>query len=164
MVERNPIDLPDYLRRVREGPCFICEFVRGNPDYAHHPLYEDAQAVAFLSKYPVLRGYSLVCPKAHCEDLAEDLSLDAHLHLQMVVYRLARALRRVVPTERVYVLSLGSRQGNRHVHWHVAPLPPGVPYERQQFHALMMEHGVLAIPDDEMAVLARDIRSALERV
>ena len=60
MVERNPVDLPGYVRRTREGPCFICEFVRGNPDFAHHLLYEDAQAIAFLSKYPVLRGYSLV--------------------------------------------------------------------------------------------------------
>jgi len=42
----------------------------------------------------------------------------------------AGALSEVVPTERVYRLSLGSKQGNAHLHWHVAPIPPGVPYNR----------------------------------
>ena len=35
------------------------------------------------------------------------------------------------PTERLYLLSLGSHQGNAHVHWHIAPLPPGVPYAKR---------------------------------
>ncbi len=48
-----------------------------------------------------------------------------------------------LPTGRMYSLSLGSQQGNSHVHWHVAPLPPGVPYEQQQFYALMSEHRIL---------------------
>jgi histidine triad (HIT) family protein len=63
----------------------------------------------------------------------------------------------VFHAERIYVLSLGSRQGNSHVHFHVVPLPKGVPYERQQYHAVMAEHGVLTIPDDEMAAMARRI-------
>jgi hypothetical protein len=29
----------------------------------------------------------------------------------------------VVPTERMYCLSLGSQECNAHVHWHIAPLP-----------------------------------------
>ncbi len=41
-----------------------------------------------------------------------------------------------VSTERLYGLSLGSHGGNAHVHWHVAPLPPGVPYREQQYAAL----------------------------
>ena len=67
----------------------------------------------------------------------------------------------MVPSERTYVLSLGSQQGNSHVHWHIAPLPPGVPYERQQFHALMAEHGVLAWSPEDAARLAALIREAL---
>ncbi|WP_329793660.1 hypothetical protein V1227_17560 [Lentzea sp. DG1S-22] len=30
----------------------------------------------------------------------------------------------LLPVERLYVLSLGSRQANRHVHRHLVPLPP----------------------------------------
>ena len=56
-------------------------------------------------------------------------------------HRNARAVAAVVPTGRMYSLSLGSQQGNAHLHWHVAPLPPGVPYREQQFRALTAENG-----------------------
>ena len=59
-------------------------------------------------------------------------------------------------------MSLGSHQGNAHVHWHIAPLPPGVPYERQQFHAVMAENGVLEVTREAQAALAAQIRSALQ--
>ncbi len=54
-------------------------------------------------------------------------------------------------------MSLGSQSGNRHVHWDVAPLSPGVPYEQQQLAAFSWEHGVLDLPDLELAALARGI-------
>jgi histidine triad (HIT) family protein/ATP adenylyltransferase len=60
-----------------------------------------------------------------------------------------------------YCLSLGSQQGNAHLHWHVTPLPPGVPYEQQQYYALMSENGVLDVDDTSQAALARAIRSRL---
>jgi diadenosine tetraphosphate (Ap4A) HIT family hydrolase len=79
-----------------------------------------------------------------------------------VVHDVAEALKATLPTERVYLMSLGSHQGNAHVHWHVAPLPPGVPYERQQFHAVMAENGVLEVTLEQQAALAARIRSALQ--
>jgi hypothetical protein len=62
---------------------------------------------------------------------------------------------------RMYSLSLGSKQGNAHLHWHVAPLPPGVHYDRQQYHALMTENGVLEVDDSSQTAFARDIRNRL---
>jgi histidine triad (HIT) family protein len=161
MAERVSFDVAGYVARTKSQPCFICELVRGNPDFAHHVVYEDENAIVFLNKYPTLRGYTLVSPKAHKEDLADDLTRRDHLKLQSLVQRVARALKRVVATERVYVLSLGSQLANRHLHWHVAPLPPNLPLERQQFHALMLEHGVLDIPDDEMRMLAASLANVL---
>jgi hypothetical protein len=63
--------------------------------------------------------------------------------------------------ERVHILSLGSQQGNRHVHWHVVPLPPGVPYPEQQLEALRAERGVLRLAEDEMASLALRLRQRM---
>lgn len=151
---RQPFDLEGLVARSRQGPCFICELLKGNPDYAHHIIAEDEDHVLFLSKYPTQRGYALVCPKRHVEDLALGLSSEAYLALQARVHRLSRAMKQVLPVERVYVLSLGSQQGNSHLHFHVVPLPPGVPYDQQQYHALMAEHGVLDISSKEMADLA----------
>ena len=126
-------------------------------------IYEDETTVVFLNKYPVLYGYTLVAPREHREHATGDFTLEEYLALQQLIYRVAEAIRQVVPTERLYILTLGSQQGNRHVHWHLVPLPPGVPYEQQQTAALSLSSGVLAIPDDEMASLARSIRQSLER-
>ena len=61
----------------------------------------------------------------------------------------------------MYLLSLGSHQGNAHVHWHVAPLPPDTPYERQQFAALMAENGVLQVPDEDQIAFANRVKARL---
>ena len=160
IFQRQPFDMESYVQRVQTGPCFICEIVARNPDpqYRNHIIYEDDMAIVFLNKYPVLYGYTLVAPRAHCEQVTGDFTIDEYLALQRRVYRVAEALRQEVPTERMYILSLGSQQGNRHVHWHIAPLPPGVPYREQQLEALKIEKGVLKISDEEMASLAVRIR------
>ena len=161
MDERATFDLEGYVERIRSGPCFICGLVAGNRDYRHHFVYEDADSIAFLNRYTPLRGYVLVCPKAHVEQVTGDVSLEAYLALQGVVYRVSEAVRRAMGAARVYVLSLGSNEGNSHVHWHVAPLPHGVPLEAQQFDALDARRGVLALSDEELGEIAGRIRAAL---
>ena len=162
MYEKQPFDVEAYEKRSKEGPCFICELVAGNNP--HHMIYEDDTAVVFLTKHPVLYGYALVAPRQHREQATGDFTLEEYLLLQRLIYLVAEAIRQVVPTERLYILTLGSQQGNRHVHWHLAPLPPGVPYKQQQTAALDSSKGVLAIPDEEKASLARSIRQAMERL
>jgi diadenosine tetraphosphate (Ap4A) HIT family hydrolase len=158
---KRPFDFESYAQRVHEGPCFVCATVARHPDYEHHLLFEDPDTIAFLTRYPTLLGYCVVAPKRHVERLVEDLDVEEYLRLQRVVYRVAKAVSAAVPTERVYVLSLGSQQGNAHVHWHVAPLPPGVPYEEQQFRAVMAENGVLNPTPAEQETLAAAIRREL---
>ena len=93
----------------------------GNPEFPHHIVYEDDAAVAFLNAYPPLNGYMLVAPREHKEEVTGDFSDAEYLQLQEVVRRVGEAVRQVVPTERLYILCLGSQQGNRHVHWHSRP-------------------------------------------
>jgi diadenosine tetraphosphate (Ap4A) HIT family hydrolase len=156
-----PMDFEAYERRVKDGPCFVCAIIAGHPDYDQELFFDDGDHVAFLSRYPTLDGYSLVCPRRHVEDVVRDLSEREYLGLQAAVHRVARAVADVTGAERVYLLSLGSMQGNAHIHWHVAPLPPGVPYERQQYHALMAEHGVLPVTPEHQAQLRARLRVAL---
>ncbi|HXS66016.1 MAG TPA: HIT domain-containing protein [Streptosporangiaceae bacterium] len=139
----------------------MCAILAGDPDYPHHDVYEDAATIAFLARPAILLGYCIVAPKRHVEDWVGDMGEDEYLALQRMVHRVARAIAAVVPVERMYCLSLGSQQGNAHLHWHVAPLPPGVPYDRQQYHALMAENGVLDVDDLSQAELARAISSHL---
>ena len=166
MGDQNRIefDLESYVERVQTSPCFVCAIARGDDRLpAQHIVWRDDRHIAFLPNFHVLLGYALVAPVEHREAVAGDFSLDEYLALQVVVHRVARAMAATVPTERIYILSLGSQQGNAHVHWHVAALPPGVPYEEQQFRALMTEtKGVLAMTSDEQTAFADRLRAAIE--
>jgi len=161
VTRRRRIDF-DAVRRELAGRCFICELLAGNPEYAHHVVYEDERAIAFLQRFHTLYGYVLVAPKEHRERVVDDFSADEYLALQAVVHRVGRALCRAVPTERLYILSLGSFQANSHVHWHLAPLPPGVPFEEQQLVALDTDLG-LELGETELQDLAARICAELPR-
>jgi diadenosine tetraphosphate (Ap4A) HIT family hydrolase len=150
----------EAVRRELGDRCFICELVNGNPDFRHHVVYEDSHSVAFLQRFQTLYGYVIVAPKEHRERVTGDFRLDEYLALQAVVHRVGEAVRRAVPTERLYVLSLGSQDGNSHVHWHLAPLPPEVPFEEQQLAALDTDEG-LDLSEEELRELAGRIKAAL---
>lgn len=151
-------DIEQY-RQSAAATCFICDLVGGRNQ--HHVFYDDGFAIGFLSKYPSLRGHALVAPRQHREMVTGDFTEDEYLGLQSIVYRVGEAIRKVVESERLYIMSMGSQQANRHVHWHLAPLPEGVPFEKQQFAAFMAEAGYLDLPDAEMAALAESIRKLL---
>jgi diadenosine tetraphosphate (Ap4A) HIT family hydrolase len=158
VTRKRTIDWKEVRREVG-GRCFICEFLAGNPEFRHHVVYEDGRAIAFLQRFQTLYGYVIVAPKEHREQVTGDFELDEYLALQRVVHRVGEAVRQTVPTERLYLLSLGSQAGNSHVHWHVAPLPPGVPYDQQQLVALDTDEGV-DLSDGELAELAERIAAA----
>jgi diadenosine tetraphosphate (Ap4A) HIT family hydrolase len=157
-LRRRALDWERYLADARAA-CFVCELVAGRRP--HHVVWEDDGAIAFMSRYPTLRGQVLVAPKEHRERVTADFSLDEYLALQAVVHRIGEAVRQAFPTERLYLLSLGSEQANRHVHWHVAPLPPGVPFAEQQAEAIRAERGILDLTDEE---LAADAAALLRRL
>ncbi|MGB8940563.1 MAG: HIT family protein [Streptomyces sp.] len=161
-MDRKAMDLEGYMERARSGPCFVCAFVAGDPGYAHHTVYEDHAHVAFLDRWPTLPGKILVAPKAHVEHVVRDLDEAAYTRIMLVVRKVALAVEQVLDAERTYLYSLGSQEGNSHLHWHIAALPPGVPYEEQQFHVLMTENGVLDAEPEELADLAARIRAAVE--
>lgn len=126
--------------------------------------------MAFLARTPNKEGrelvqalgYTLVAPREHREHVTGSFTHQEYLRLQSLVYRVGEALRAELPTERVYTLSLGSQQGNSHVHWHVVSLPPGVPYAEQQFHFLMAENGKIEVMPEELADLAARLRARLK--
>jgi diadenosine tetraphosphate (Ap4A) HIT family hydrolase len=161
MNTRKSFDLDSYIEKIQNSPCFICEMVAGNLN-GNHIIAQNDEVVIFLNKYPVLHGYTLVAPVEHKEQVVGDFTLEEYLALQGIIYKTAEAVRKSVDAERIYVLSLGSQQGNRHVHWHIAPLPYGVPFKEQQLEALRVEHGILDLSEEDMQSIARRIRENLD--
>lgn len=131
------------------GPCFLCRLVRGDPARPEVVLHRDRLAVTLLARPGVVPGHALVAPVRHAEAVVADFPVEEYLALQRRVYDVGTAVQAVVPTERLYVLSLGSRQGTAHVHWHVVPLPPGVPYPDQQLG--LFDLARLGVPDQTAA-------------
>jgi len=160
-MKRRRIDF-EAVRRELAGRCFVCELLAGNSEYAHHVVYEDGRAIAFVQRFQTSYGYVLVAPTEHRERVVQDFTEDEYVKLQRVVHRVGTALCAAVPTERLYVLSLGSQQANSHVHWHLVPLPPGVPFEQQQLAALDTDYG-LDLNEDELGALAARIRAELQQ-
>lgn len=160
-IQRRPFDVDRYVEQITDRPCFICELAaQRTPNHA--VVYRDNRHIAFLNAYPTLIGYTLVAPIEHREQVIGDFDVESYLALQELIHRIGRALTTVLDVERLYVLSLGSQQGNSHVHWHVAPLPPGVPLRDQQYYALMAEReGYLDLTDEQQIDLARRINAAM---
>jgi diadenosine tetraphosphate (Ap4A) HIT family hydrolase len=159
---RQRFDRAAYSREVARG-CFICRLVRGDETLASHQVvWRNDEAIVFLNRFPTVYGYTLVAPAAHLEQVSGDFTLHGYLALQRVVHAVAEAVRLALQPERVYVLSLGSQQANRHVHWHVVPCPPGVPLAQQQLALLDTEKmGFLQLDDEEAEALAGRLRARL---
>ena len=161
---RRPYDEGAYEQRVLTGPCFVCGIVRGSPTQPEQVVHRDRVAVTFLARPGVVPGHTLVAPVRHAEAVVGDFPVAEYLELQRRVHEVGTALSALVPTERLYVLSLGSQQGNAHVHWHVVPLPPGVPYGDQQFGLFdLARFGVPDLPPGEQEALAASLRARLLR-
>ena len=161
--ERYQHDENAYIHMIQTSPCFICRIVAGNYDESPiHILYEDNNAIAFLERWPRLYGWVLIAPREHREQVTGDFPLREYLDLQKTVYLVSEAVRQEVGAERVYIASFGSNQGISHVHWHTVPLPSGVPFREQQL--AVFRKGILKIPENEMASLAKRIRQRINHL
>jgi diadenosine tetraphosphate (Ap4A) HIT family hydrolase len=161
--ERYHPDMDAMHHGFRTEPCFICTMVQGEVRFAENIIYEDEGALVFLDGYPRAYGYTLVAPKEHREQVTGDFTMEEYIDLQQLVYQVTEAVRQEVGAERMYLYTFGSNEGNSHVHWHVVPLPPGVPYEEQQGNWTRWSKGVLEIPAEEMGALAERIGRRVER-
>ncbi len=86
------------------------------------PSYKVAESdryFAFLDISPNSKGHTLVVPKEE-EDKLFDLSEDAYLKLMQFSYKVAKAIERAVPCERVGLTVIGLEVP--HVHVHLIPL------------------------------------------
>jgi len=157
-------DWQEFHHRAQTDPCFICKIIADNPEYPYYLVYKDDVAIAFLDKYPTLYGRTLVAPIEHREQVTGDYSIQEYLELQRRVYLVAEAIRQELGAERIYLMTFGSQQGNSHVHWHIAPLPPGVPYEKQQLHAVSSRDGILRMTENEATELAKRFRYRISQL
>jgi histidine triad (HIT) family protein len=159
------IDTDAYIDRIQAdnaaGQCFICDLADERTTRTRETVaYRDEHCIVFFPPWPRLYAYCLLAPRRHATHVVSDFTEDDYLALQLRIHRLGRVLTEITPTERLYVFSFGSMQGVEHVHWHLAPLPPGTPFREQQF-AAVDKPDYLVIDKAELDELAQRIGAGM---
>lgn len=120
-----------------------------NKELPGHFVWEDEQCVAIMTLNPMKPGHVLVIPRLEI-DHWDDLPAELAAHLMAVSQRLAKALKRAFPCQRVGLLVVGLEVP--HVHLHLVPLEA------------MQDIRVEGLPQagaEELAAAATRIREAL---
>jgi len=131
----------------------VCDIVRGtNP---HEIVYEDAEYLGFLDRYPLNPGHTQVIPKRHYRWVWDMDRADIGF-LFMKTRRVAKALQKVFDTE--WVIADTGGIGVPHAHVHL------VPRFEDDGHGELPDPKILReIPDAEMEEIARKVRLEIER-
>ena len=132
--------------------CIFCDILDGKRE--GHIVYEDEEHIAFLDKYPIDDGHTLVIPKKHYERIT-DMEYDDVGKLFSLVPKVAKA---VLLGAGADAFSLAQNNGKAakqiipHVHVHIIPRynNKGTVWTKRQ------------IPTDEVLFeLAQKIKTAL---
>lgn len=115
-----------------------------------YKVAEDANFIAFLDINPNAKGHTLVVPKKE-ENKIFDLSLEEYKNLMVFSYRVAKALEKAVPCQRIGMSVIGLEVP--HVHVHLVPTNKMV--DMQFTHKVKLT-------SDEFVVLAEKISRNFE--
>ncbi|MCV0372616.1 MAG: HIT family protein [Nitrosarchaeum sp.] len=132
--------------------CIFCDILSGKRN--GHFLYQDSNHVAFLDKYPIDVGHSLVVPKEHHERIT-DMDPNSVGNLFIVVQKVAKA---VLSATGADAFSLGQNNGKAakqiipHVHVHIIP--------RYNHKGTIWTKRSIS-DDDELAYLAKKIKDLI---
>jgi histidine triad (HIT) family protein len=132
--------------------CIFCDILSGVRE--GHLLYEDNYHVAFLDKYPIDDGHSLVVPKEHHERIT-DMNSKAVGDLFSIIPKIARAILDATGAD---AFSLGQNNGRAakqiipHVHVHIIP--------RYNHKGTVWTKRSIS-NDEELALLAKKIKRSI---
>ena len=116
--------------------CVFCQIARREAPASI--VYEDAQAVAFLSNHPVNVGHTLVAPKKHYQNIYE-IPPEEAAYLFKIVKWVAQAVKDATGVEGIRIVQNNGKDAGQvvfHLHVHIIPMEPA----SQLFH----EHGFRA--------------------
>ena len=101
--------------------CIFCSIARGN--LKSELIYEDSTYLAFMDKYPITLGHTLVVPKAHYESI-HAMDDDEVGKLYSIVSAISKCIVKVVNADGFNIGQNNGRSANQiipHVHVHIIP-------------------------------------------
>ncbi len=132
--------------------CIFCDILDGKR--VGHILYEDDSHIAFLDKYPIDVGHSLIIPRKHHETITEMDPKDVG-NIFAIVPKIAKAILAATGAD---AFSIGQNNGRAakqiipHVHIHIIPRynSKGTVWTKRQISE-----------DTELIKLAKKIRNSI---
>ena len=115
-----------------------------------YKIYEDEKFYAFLDISPLKKGHTLVIPKRQV-DYIFDLEDEELSGLNIVAKKVAKAIAKVFPCEKVGVVVLGLEVPHAHIHL--------IPLETEQ--DINFANPKLELPDSEMQNIANQISALI---
>lgn len=103
------------------GSCIFCKIVRGEAPSVK--IYEDTDTMAFMDIGPVVKGHTLIIPKAHYERIY-DTPPELLQKIIVVVQKVATAVMKGLNADGVNVTQANGRAAGQvvfHIHFHVIP-------------------------------------------
>ena len=101
--------------------CIFCQIVTKNLPNAI--IYEDEKFLAFMDKYPINHGHSLIVPKQHFKNILE-MPIQEVGEMHSLVPRLAKAIAMVLGSDGFNINQNNGKSANQivpHVHVHIVP-------------------------------------------
>ncbi len=132
--------------------CLFCDILDGKKE--GHFLYEDDSHVAFLDKYPIDFGHSLILPRKHYEKITDMTPEDVGT-LFSLVPKIAKAILDATNADAFSIAQNNGRAAKQiipHVHIHLIPRynNKGTVWTKRQISN-----------DNDLSELAKKIRSFL---
>ena len=135
------------------GNCIFCRIVAGTA--RSHPVWDDADTLAFMDLNPLASGHVLVIPKPHWENLFETPAPALNAVMD-TAKRVAQAIRASIAPPGLGVYQVNGRAAGQtvfHYHVHLIPRYEGVSLEL---------HGRRRADRDELDRVAAQIRGRLD--
>ncbi|MGA7368891.1 MAG: HIT family protein [Nitrososphaeraceae archaeon] len=101
--------------------CVFCAIIRGKSPVAK--VYEDNTFLAFMDKYPITSGHTLVLPKYHYDDLFQMTEVEVG-NMYRVVHTIASAVYNATGAQGLNTGQNNGKAANQivpHVHVHIIP-------------------------------------------
>lgn len=116
-----------------------------------YKIAEDDKCYAFLDISPLAEGHTLIVPKQEL-DYIFDIDDDLYTHLHLFAKKVAKAIKQVIPCEKVGMAVIGLDV--RHAHIHLVPL--------KAVRDLNFAKEKLSLPAEQMKAIAEQIAAKVE--
>ena len=144
------------INAIEGKPCFICEYSKDSSKISYTLIYEDNNFIAFLDKYPTSKGYTLVSPKKHIQDITQ-LTPEEYLKMQKIIHNVSNAIKKAFSPNRICLFQLGGVAP--HLHFHIVPIYGTL---TEQVLDIIKKKSILEFSEKENTLIANKIRKNMK--